>query len=127
MRIRTLAAVAAAAGVAFVGTALPANAEEKNGKCGDREACLYYNGNRDGSLTDYYFPDKDLAGDKFLSSGAGKGQNVKNNAASAWNRDSTTLRIYYNENYTGPYDSIPAEGWENLVNTWNDNASLKWL
>ncbi len=127
MRIKSLAAVAAVASVAMIGTALPASAE-KDGRCDPGDGCLYYNGNRGGSLIDYVYNDTNLAGDRFLSAGAGRGQSVKNNAASAWNNYTPAhLRVYYNENYLGPYDDIPGGGWENLVHTWNDNASLRWV
>ena len=127
MRVGTLTVAAVPACIAVVGTVLPAHAAGKDGRCESREGCLYYNGNRGGSFIDYFYEDGDFAGDRFLSAGAGKGQAVKNNAASAWNRDGVRMRVYYNENFSGPYDEIPAGQAENLVNTWNDNASLNWI
>lgn len=132
MRTRKFAALAAttavAAGVAITGTALPASAANENGVCEYREACLYYAGNLTGSFRDYYFNVPDFAGDTFLSPGSGQGQRVKNNSASARNADPyLTARVYYNENYSGPYDQINPSSWRNLVNAWNDNASLLWL
>ncbi len=126
MRIRTLALAAVAATVAVVGMALPAGAT-KDGRCDSGDGCLYYNSNRGGSLIDYRTAISNFGGDRFISSGPGRALLVKNNAASAMNRYAyAPLYIYYNENYTGPFDKIPASSWGNLVHTRNDNASMKW-
>ncbi|GAA5012299.1 peptidase inhibitor family I36 protein [Actinopolymorpha pittospori] len=132
MRTRKFAAVAAAtavaAGIAVTGTALPASAASENGVCEYREACLHYAGNLTGSFRDYYSNVPDFAGDTFLSAGSGHGQRVKNNSASVRNLDPYLFaRVYYNENYSGPYDQVNKNSWRNLVNAWNDNASLQWV
>lgn len=101
---------------------------DQNGVCEQYEACLYYDGNHSGSMRDYFFGQADLAGDVFLSAGDGKGKPVKNDAASAQNRDPDLfVCVYYNENFSGPSDQIPRNGWENLDQTWNNDASLGWI
>ncbi|MCX3061897.1 hypothetical protein [Streptomyces beihaiensis] len=58
---------------------------------------------------------------------SGKGQHVKNNAASARNTHSTyTGVLYYNSGYKGAADYV----WGNvnkLDATYNNNASFKWV
>jgi hypothetical protein len=102
--------------------------------CSDSNAyCMvfYYNSGLAGSRTVFVgFDHYSLNNYKFLSSGAGKGQYVKNNAASVVNLSSYSLNIYFNSNLAGACDSIPAFGDTNtgpndrLVNTYNDNASF---
>lgn len=125
MRIRI--ALSAAAATAFViGVAAPALANtEHNGKCESHELCLYYNSNVSGSFHDFDNPVSNFANYRFLSSGAGKGQGVKNNAASARNNASVCdAKVYYNSNYQGPSDTIKDGTWANLSNTYNENASF---
>jgi hypothetical protein len=99
-----------------------------NGRCEVGEVCLYYNSNCQGSFADFGGWVDNFSGYVFLSSGAGKDDPVKNNAASARNLDTTwTARIWFNSNQSGTYDNIgPSAGCRNLVNTYNDNASLSW-
>lgn len=99
-----------------------------NGVCEAHEVCLYYNSNCQGSFADFQVDIPDFAPYRFLSSGAGRGQGVKNNAASARNKDTNWIAdIHFNSNYGGVRDRIPkASGCRNLVNTYNENASLKW-
>jgi len=99
-----------------------------NGVCEVNEVCLYYNSNCQGSLADFEFDVPDFAPYTFVSAGAGQGQGVKNNAASARNRDTTWIAdIHFNSNYGGARDRIARTGaCQRLVNTYNENASLKW-
>ncbi|MTD53301.1 peptidase inhibitor family I36 protein [Amycolatopsis pithecellobii] len=99
-----------------------------NGVCEVGEVCLYYNSNCQGSFADFGGWVDDFAGYTFRSSGAGKGQPVKNNAASARNRDGDwTARIWFNSGQKGSYDNIaPSTPCQNLQNTYNENASLSW-
>jgi peptidase inhibitor family I36 len=99
-----------------------------NGKCEAGEVCLYYNSGCKGSMADFGGNVPDFQGYVFLSTGAGKGQPVKNNAASANNHDASwTARIWFNSGYHGSYDNIgPNAGCRQLVNTYNENASLSW-
>ncbi|APU21999.1 peptidase inhibitor family I36 protein [Actinoalloteichus sp. GBA129-24] len=102
----------------------------QNGLCEVGEVCLFYNAGCSGSLADFSSFIPDFAGYRFLSPGSGQGQAVKNNAASARNRDAVWIaRIHYNENYGSVYDDVlpgNASSCRNLVNTLNDNASLTW-
>jgi len=130
----------AAVGLALAGgTAAQAEPQQPNGKvsvqstdhnglCEVGELCLYYNSNCQGSFIDFGGPVNDFAGYTFLSNGAGKGQPVKNNAASARNRDTVwTARIWFNSGYHGSHDDIPpSTNCRNLSNTYNENASLDW-
>lgn len=99
-----------------------------NGVCEVGEVCLYYNSGCNGSFADFGGWINDFAGYVFVGPGAGKGQPVKNNAAAAKNRDATfTARIWFNSNQKGIYDNIgPSTSCRNLVNTYNENASLSW-
>ncbi|WP_164545230.1 peptidase inhibitor family I36 protein [Antribacter gilvus] len=125
--MKRLVAVAAVAAGLGIGAAVPAQAVELNGVCEHREACFYWDSNFGGAKIDLYSPRVDFSTLRFLSPGAGAGQYVKNNSASVRNHDYGTLRVYYNENYTGVYDEFPPYGSGNLVRTWNDNASFKWF
>lgn len=113
-------------------TTTPASAASGNGVCesgyGSGELCLYYNSNLQGSMRDFFYEVRDFAGYRYLTPGAGQGQYVKNNAASAWNRDTLdTARIFYNRNFMGPADDVRPGTWRNLGDTKNDNASFTWL
>jgi hypothetical protein len=45
---------------------------------------------------------------------------VKNNAASARNLAGIPVYVYYNENRTGPVDTVEPNSHRQLVNTWNN-------
>lgn len=87
---------------------------------------LYYNSNEAGSSA-CFFVAQNFAGEVFTTSGAGQGQPVKNNAASADNWGTHTARVFYNSNYAGVYDDVKSHTSRNLVNTYNENASWEWL
>ena len=99
-----------------------------DGVCEEGELCLYYNTNRDGSsYADFFRSVQDFATAKFLAPGRGQGQLIKNNAASACNKDNRlTARIFYNSNWEGVYDDIPPNTCETLDDTYNENASFVW-
>jgi hypothetical protein len=91
---------------------------------------LWYNSNNSGSHTTFNNATiSNFAGYTFLSSGAGQGQPVKNNAASAVFGALTSGNhygvIFFNSGFGGPCDQIYAGGRQaaQLVNTYNDNAS----
>ncbi|MEU0194978.1 peptidase inhibitor family I36 protein [Streptomyces afghaniensis] len=131
MRARGLAVAAAltaaiAGGLGTTGTA-HASSHGHNGVCEAAEVCMYWGSGLTGSYHDYYLQQPDFAGDRFLGPGSGQGEQVKNNSASASNRFVCNARVYYNENYSGPYDTVPSYGSANLVNAWNDNASFNWV
>jgi hypothetical protein len=67
----------------------------------------------------------------FLTAGAGQGESVKNNAASAHARFGSlgsNATIYFSSGYVGPCDRLQAGGEvvyvSRLVNTYNENASI---
>lgn len=99
-----------------------------DGICNGGEACFYYNSNSTGSVADFSQPVYDFASARFLGEGNGKGQGVKNNAASVCNYNSTYhVMVFFNSNHEGAYDVIPPGDCENLVKTYNENASFTWL
>ena len=120
----------------FVGTILaPMTAMEPAGasvpaSCPSSSAnfCLYYDGNETGAvwkLPKGSYQYDDLKGLKFGSTGDGHGQAVKNNAASAAAPVATLgFYVFYNENCSGPYDHLAGGTSKNLVNTWNEDASV---
>ncbi len=119
-----------AALVALLGSLLvatPAQADARNGVCEDGEFCLYYNSNHDGSLVDFTGNVQDYGTGsgcvKFISSGSGRGQCVKNNAASAWNRKSVPVTIFYKSTWSGAIDSFISGKKANLsASLKNENA-----
>lgn len=126
MRLRSAllsTALVAATVVVSTGTA---HATDHDGVCDPGEMCLYWDSNLGGSLYDTYWSVADFGDARFISPGAGQGQLVKNNTASATNRHTGDARVFYNESYTGASDVVPAFSSRNLVNTWNDNASICW-
>jgi hypothetical protein len=133
--IGSLAAAAALSMTAFATTAsaeaVPGGGSARSaldGSCQAGEFCLYYNSDHQGSFTDFALGVKDFSTVKFIADGAGKGQLVKNNAASACNKDDNlTARVYFNSNWQGAYDSIAPGTCKNLVNTYNENASYQWI
>ncbi|HEV7648435.1 MAG TPA: peptidase inhibitor family I36 protein [Actinophytocola sp.] len=99
-----------------------------DGVCQSGEFCLYYNSNEQGSLSDFELGVKDFATVRFVATGAGKGELVKNNAASACNKDDNlTARVFFNSNWAGAHDDIAPGTCRNLVNTYNENASFLWI
>lgn len=123
-RIATLALASATLAAASIVGAGQAAAQD--GVSNDEEFIFYYNSGLGGSLSDFSAAKADLAGFTFVSSGAGQGQYLKNNAASVNNRRGEAARVYYNSNYAGAYDHVNADSSRNLVNTYNNNASFRW-
>lgn len=130
MRFRRVA-VAGAVALAGFGTALAtagtANAAES---CTSGYACLHYNSDYQGAFYRQYFNIPNYAGYYFSASSAGSagaGQAVKNNTASVDNWDfNNGIRMYFNSNYAGVSQGIPAGGAANLnTSLKNDNASGK--
>lgn len=132
MRKKFLLAPLAAAALATSAFAGVAGADvgaqtARNGKCENLEFCFYYNSDQKGSVSDHEDAVADLAPYVFKSPGAGQGQVVKNNAASACNNMGRySVRVYYNSNHDGPYDTIPPRTCRNLKVTYNENASFEW-
>lgn len=119
---------AALGAVLLTGMAVqPAQAAARNGVCESGEVCLYFNSNHEGSLVDFagsvksYGTGTDCV--KFISSGNGRGQCVKNNAASVWNRMSVPVTVFYKSDWAGAIDSFGAGGKANLSSALkNENA-----
>ncbi|WP_299447009.1 peptidoglycan DD-metalloendopeptidase family protein [uncultured Phycicoccus sp.] len=127
---RMAAGVLATIGLAaaLVAAAPSATAAAKNGVCESNEFCLYYNSGNAGSLVDLVNSQRDYGTGagciEFVSTGSGKGQCVKNNTASVWNRTGGPVFVFYNTDFGGVYDKIPAGAKVDLnANVKNDNAS----
>lgn len=134
MRKKFLFAPVAAAALAVTAFSGVAGADTvgtmaaRDGKCDNLEFCLYYNSTLGGSVSDFDQRVSDFAPYVFKGPGAGQGQTVKNNAASACNNTGRyTARVYYNSNYRGVYDDVSPRSCRNLTRTYNENASFQWL
>lgn len=115
----------------LTGVALPSSAQaaDRDGICNAGEFCYYYNSNHAGSVSDFTGSIGNYGATQptcyeFRGPGAGKGICVKNNAASAWNRSTKPVTVYYNSDYQGTSQTIPAGGKVNLIPALkNNNAS----
>ncbi|MFF4783947.1 MULTISPECIES: peptidase inhibitor family I36 protein [Streptomyces] len=128
-RALSLATAVTAAAAAVLGVAPMAHAEA-------RESCptwandcavFYYNSGFSGSRTAFTNDGvPNLAGYIYLSSGSGKGQTVKNNAASFWNASVDHIAtVFFNSNYSGACDTFaPLADADKLARTYNENASF---
>lgn len=128
--ITTVLPVVALSVIGFAGTASADVSTQSalDGVCQAGELCLYFNSNHQGSFSDFVLGVKDFSTVRFVADGAGKGQLVKNNAASACNKDDNlTARVFFNSNWAGSHDDIPPNTCRNLVNTYNENASFEWI
>lgn len=117
-------------GVALVAGAVAAApaaqaATGQNGVCETGEFCLYYNSDHAGSMVDLAAGRKDYGSGtdcvKFLTTGSGKGQCVKNNTASVWNREGVVVTVFYKSNWSGAIDSIAAGDKVNLDSRLKNN------
>ncbi len=108
-----------------------AQAGARDGVCESGEFCLYYNSDHQGSVSDFVGSISDYGATQpecyeFKGVGAGQGLCVKNNAASAWNRTTGAVTVYYNSGYAGANQTITSGGKVNLSATLkNQNASHK--
>ncbi|MFD0569402.1 hypothetical protein ACFQ0T_09160 [Kitasatospora gansuensis] len=114
------ASIAMSAVVGALATASPASASISTGSYGVEDCdaqcvVLYFNTGYGGSHTVIHSDTptggegiRDLAGYTFQSGGAGQGQSLKNNAASAkarvWGIDAS-VTVYFNSGYAGPATS----------------------
>jgi murein DD-endopeptidase MepM/ murein hydrolase activator NlpD len=127
--MRGLTRILAGATAVMALGAVPASAAGRDGVCDSGEFCYYYNSDNQGSISDFTGSIADYGTEQpscydFKGAGAGKGQCIKNNAASAWNRSSKTVRVYYNSNYGGTYQDFAAGAKGNLSAALkNQNAS----
>ncbi|BFV55035.1 peptidase inhibitor family I36 protein [Kitasatospora sp. CMC57] len=122
---RTLKFAAAALGAALLVPTLATGAQAAVSDCGEGQFCLFYNSNEQGSHMVVRSSIPDLAGYTFTSPGNGQGQHVKNNAASAVSNVCMTVWVNFYSNYGGPRDMFNYRNAANLVNTYNENASVK--
>ncbi len=106
--LATLSVVAMVAASTLI--AAPARAASFDGVCESGEFCLYYNSGNQGSLRD--FPGsisnygEGTGCHRFISAGPGQGECVKNNAASAWNRQASYVTVFYKSGYAGAIDNF---------------------
>ncbi len=121
-RIALAAAMGALLGSAVAVTPAQA-ATGQNGVCEPGEFCLYFNSGQKGSVADLargfktYGTGADCV--KFVSAGAGQGKCVKNEAASAWNRESSAVTVFRKSGWAGAIQGVAAGARVNL------NSSLK--
>ncbi|GAB2821889.1 hypothetical protein GCM10022221_19980 [Actinocorallia aurea] len=123
----------AAGGLAFgamaFATASPAAAAARNGVCEPGEFCLYFNSGNKGSLSDFLGSVADYGAEQptcydFKGPGNGKGECVKNAAASVWNRTPKTVRVFYNSGHAGASQDFKSGVRGDLNGTLkNQNAS----
>lgn len=132
-RARAAAGAAALAVVASGMTAMlaapSAQAAERNGVCETGEFCYSYNSGFTGSVSDHIGSLADYGTTApscyvFKSAAAGQNLCIKNNAASAWNRTTSPVTVYFNTNYGGSSQVIAANTKVDLNATLkNNNAS----
>jgi hypothetical protein len=132
MNIRKSLAVAGTAlavTMSILSVASPASAASRNGTCDSGEFCYYYNSDFAGSVSDFTESIEDYGTTQptcyeFKGAGNGQGQCIKNNAASVWNRTSSTVKVYFNSDFGGASQSFAAGAKANLNATLkNNNAS----
>ncbi|MFF0017630.1 hypothetical protein [Streptomyces sp. NPDC005374] len=144
-----LTASVAAGFLVFAGTPAQADGfddETIQGACQGNTAefrfRLYYNSGTAGAYRDFRYAVGNFGSVPLTASGnyslkfcpgtgAGAGQDVKNNAASARNsHTSYGACVYYSSWFDGAMDSIapgvPTPRAQNLVKTYNENASFQW-
>jgi surface antigen len=125
----TIAGAALAITAPLMATGSPAFAAARDGVCDSGEFCYYYNSGEVGSISDFTTSIDDYGTTQpscydFKGAGAGQGLCVKNNAASVWNRTSTTVTVYFNSYYGGASQSFASGAKGNLNATLkNNNAS----
>lgn len=116
----------------LTGLAAPsAQAAARDGFCQRGEFCLYYNSDLQGSISDFdgsipnYGSTQPMCYE-FRGAGAGQRLCVKNRAASAWNRTSGQVTVYFNSGYQGANQAVASRAQVNLNTTLkNNNASHK--
>jgi murein DD-endopeptidase MepM/ murein hydrolase activator NlpD len=104
-------------------------ATARNGACESGEFCLYFNSSHEGSVSDFttsvptYGVDQPSCYD-FKGPGAGKGECVKNNTASVWNRTDDPVTIYESSDYQDKRQVIKAGAKVQLNDDlYNNNAA----
>jgi biotin carboxyl carrier protein len=129
MRIATgLVATICLAAMPLTTAPAAAGTDARNGVCETGEFCLYNNADHEGSLVDLRRSQRDYGTGAgcvaFVGAGAGRGECVKNNAASVWNRTGQPVYVFFNSDFGGVYDRIRTGARVNLAATVRkDNAS----
>lgn len=129
MHAKSLASLFAAPLIALAALVpSPATAAGQDGVRESGEFIFYFNSGYAGSWSDFAASKGDLAGYTFLKSGlAGYTELVKRNSASVENNRNQAARVYFSSNYAGASDYVDPLGQRNLVNTYNENASFRWV
>ncbi|WP_026911923.1 peptidoglycan DD-metalloendopeptidase family protein [Patulibacter minatonensis] len=106
-----------------------AQAATRDGVCDPGEFCYFFNSGQQGSVSDFA-GSLDVYGTtqpgcyEYRGPGAGKGQCVKNQAASVWNRSAGPVTVYFNSGYQGASQTFAAGAKGNLKpGLKNENAS----
>ncbi|MBV1937455.1 hypothetical protein [Streptomyces sp. BV286] len=128
MRVRSFFAAAALALGTIALTTAPAQAAYDDGVCNSGELCMYYHSTEYGasSFRDFYDEAPNHHLEVFLSSGAGKGQVVGNNASSAkCSGTRYNYAIFFNSNFNGQRHNHTCDGVRRNTPGWlqNNNAS----
>lgn len=129
--LRRAASGASILALAIGALALPttAQATERDGVCDSGEVCFYHNSNQQGSVSDFTGSIPNYGNSQpncyeFKGPGKGKGNCLKNDAASVKNNTDQPVTVYYNSNYKGASQTIPAGASVNLDPALkNNNAS----
>ncbi|GAA3552080.1 peptidase inhibitor family I36 protein [Amycolatopsis ultiminotia] len=134
---KVLAAAVAVVAMCFIApSASGADAptgKARNGKCEAGEFCLYWGAAQRGAVSDFrgsvssYGSSQPGCYEFKTPKAPGHGQCVKNNAVSARNLTHKTVRVYFNSNYRGAYDTIKPGQSVPLHKTFVNNASHKLL
>ena len=127
MRTKSALIAFGAALASTAAVAVPsAYADAQDGRCEVGEFCLYFNSGQAGSMVDMTNGHKNYGSGsdciKFITAGAGRGRCVKNNAASAWNREQAAVAVFFYSGWSGRIDTFVEDERKNLVNTKNENA-----
>jgi hypothetical protein len=92
-------------------TSAQSPATARNGVCESGEFCYYWLSGEVGSLSDFtmsvgnYGTTEPTCFD-YKGPGGGQGQCIKNNAESAWNRSSRPVRVFFNSNFGGHFQTF---------------------
>ncbi len=127
--VRTAALASALAAVFVTVTAPTASAALRDGACNNNEFCLFHFSDFSGSLSDFggviddYGDSQPTCFEFKKPNAAGYLKCVKNNAASACNTFDRDVRVYFNRNQKGVFDTVPANTCRNLTKTYYENAS----
>ena len=108
-------------------------ATPRNGVCESGEFCLYWGLYQTDSVSDFntsipnYGASQPTCYD-FRGPGLGKGECVKNNAMSVWNRTSHAVTVYFNSGYGGAWEEFASGVSDNLAPGLKlENASHQFL